>query len=115
VGVVEPVGQAGGVGQQVPQQHRPGGPRAGRARGRVVAVDGQLGEGGDERRYRVLEDEGALLVQLHGRDRGDRLSHRVDAEAGIELDRQVGLQVTPAAGGQVHDPAPAADQDQPAA
>ena len=97
VGVVEAVGQPGGVGEQVPHPDRLG-RRHGHDLGhRAAAVDAHVGELGQEAGDRVLELEVPLLPQHHRRDRGDRLRHRVDAPQRVRLDGQVGLDVAPAA------------------
>ena len=113
VGVVEAVGQAGGVGQQVPDPHRLDGRDGDRFEGRAAVVDPDVGERRDEAADRILQLEGALLVQHHGRDRCDRLGHRVDPPQRVGLDRQARLDVALAVAGQVHDLAGPADHHQP--
>ena len=54
-----------------------------------AGVDLQVGERGDEPRYRVVELPPSFLVQHHQRRADDRLGHREDAEDGVELHRVV--------------------------
>ena len=59
----------------------------------AVLVPGQLFQARELRRVlgdRIVELPLALLVELHHRDAGDRLRHRVDAEQRIERHRLVG-------------------------
>jgi hypothetical protein len=111
VGGLEAVGEARGVGEQVPHEHRLGGRDGDRRRGHPHAVDAQVAEGGDELRHRVEERKRPLLVEHHRRDRRDRLGHRVDAPDRVGLHRQPGLRVAMAARGHVGDPAPARDHE----
>ena len=110
----EAVGEAGGVGEQVPDPHR----LAGRDRDlplvRTAGVDADMGEGGDERADRIGELEGALLVEHHRGDRGDRLGHRVDAPQRVRLHRQPGFDVARPVAGHMCQVAPPAHRHQPA-
>ena len=88
MGVHEPVGQPGGVAEQLPQlhlldlrvEHRPL-RRAGPPHLRVGERRQVLGDG-------ILELEATLLPQRQRGDRGDRLGHRVDPPDGVEVDRR---------------------------
>ena len=102
------------MGQQVPDPHRLGGGHGHRLEVGPAGEHPDVGEGRDERADRVVQLEGALLVEHHRRDRGDRLGHRVDAPQGVGLDRQPGLDVARAVAGHVGQPAPPAHRDQPA-
>ena len=88
VGVVEAVGEPGRVGQQVPDAHRLGGRHGHRRLRRPAAVDALVAERLDVAVQRVLQLEGALLVEHHRRHRRDRLGHRVDAPQRVALDRR---------------------------
>ncbi len=77
-------------------------------------VDAGVGEGRDEARHRVGQLQRALLVEHHGRDRRDRLGHRVDAPDRVVRDRQPGVEVAQPLVGQVRDAPAAADRDRPA-
>ena len=102
------------MGEQVPDPHW----LAGRDRDlplvRPTGVDADVGEGGDERADPVGQLEGALLVEHHRGDRGDRLGHRVDAPERVGLDRQPGLDVARPVAGNVREAALQAHRDQPA-
>ncbi len=63
---------------------------------------------------RVGQLKAAFLVQHHGRDRGNRLGHRVDPPQGVRLHRQAGLDVALPVAGHVRELAVPGDRDQPA-
>ena len=86
--VVEAVGQACGVREQVPHPHGLGRRHRERLVLAAAGPDPRVRERGDEALDRVVELERALLPQQHRRDGRDRLGHRVDAELRVELDRQ---------------------------
>ena len=83
--LLEAVGQAGGVAQEVDDQHRPVGRL--RLEGLHVAavVDPEVLPFGNVPGHRIVESGQALLDQHHEGDRGDRLGHRVDAEEVVAL------------------------------
>ncbi len=109
---VEPVGEPGGVGEQVPDPHRLGGRDRERVLVRAAGVDAQVGEGRDELADRVGQLQRALLVQHHRGDRGDRLGHREDAPEGVGFDRETFLAVAGAVAGHVRELAVPAHRDQ---
>jgi hypothetical protein len=98
----------------VPDPHRLGGRPGLRIARRSSGVDAEVGERRDEVADRVGELESAFLVEHHGRDRGDRLGHRVDAEERVRLNRFAAFDVPHSVRGQVRDLAPARDERQPA-
>ena len=113
-GVVEPVGQPGGVGEQVPDPDRLDRGHGGRGQRRTSPVHPQVGELRDEPRDRVGQLQEPALVEHQRGDRGDRLGHRVDAPERVVGHRAVGLQVGPAVVGEQRHPAAPGHRDRPA-
>ena len=109
--LLEAVGQAGGVPQQIHDQHRPRrrpGQECRRGAGlenaevlpfRDVFVDG------------LVERDAAFLEQHHEGHAGDRLGHRIDAENGVVLHRRLALEVGKTLHRAVDDLAAAIDQE----
>ena len=114
VGVVESVGEPGGVGEQVPDPDRLGLRFEHRAHERARSVHRRVGELGDERADRLLQGERALLVQHHRGDRRDRLAHREHPHDRVVLERQSCLDVALAVGRRVDDLTTSADHGVPA-
>jgi hypothetical protein len=92
------------------------GPAAGRGglEGRAALQHPHVGKGGHVLGDGVGQLEAPLLVQHHGRHRGDGLGHGEDAKDAVVLDRQPRLQVAPALLGAVDHLAAAADLHLPA-
>jgi hypothetical protein len=87
VRLMETVGEASGVGEQVPYPHRLRRRDSDRSPVGPGGVDAHIGEGRDVGGYRVGELERALLVQHHRRDRSEGLGHRVQPPHRVGLDR----------------------------
>ena len=113
VGVVEPVGQPGRVGEQMPDPHRLDLRLEDRIEERARSVDRRVGELGDEGADRLLQRERSLLVEHHRGDRGDRLAHREHAHDRVGLERQTGVDVALTVDRRVHDLAPSTDDRMP--
>ena len=111
---VESVRQPRRVGQQVLDRHRRGGRHRDQFGRRPPEVDPHVRECRHEVADRIRQLEGALLVKHHGRYRGDRLGHRVDAEERVRLDGKPCLHVTPAVRRGVDDAPVPAHEHQPA-
>ena len=73
-----------------------------------------VGEFRDELAQGVVKGDQALLVTDHRCDRGDRLGHRVDAKAGVGLDRRTRLEIAEATADHIGDLAVAGDDSQEA-
>ena len=88
------VGKPRGVTENVPERYGLFGRAGLDAFAFAPDVNLKIAPGGDHPVYRVVELEHAALVELHERDRSDRLAHRIDAEDRIVGHRQAALEVS---------------------
>lgn len=101
VGVVEPVGEAGGVGEQVPYPDGLHG-RTGQDTGTGAAVvDPGLAPRRQVAMDGILQLEGPLLAEHEGSHGRDRLGHRVHPPQSVDFDRQPCLAIPVSVGGQM--------------
>ena len=109
--LLEAVSEAGGVPQQVHDQHRPRW-RLGQEGRRDPSLEhAQILPFRDVFMDRLVERDAALLDQHHEGHAGDRLGHRIDAKNRVVLDRRLALDIGKALHRAVDHLAAAVDQE----
>ena len=109
--LLEAVGQARGVAQQVDDQHRPRRRPGQECRRRAGLEHAEVFPFRDVFVDGLVERDAAFLEQHHEGHAGDRLGHRIDAEDGVVLDRHLALDVGKALHRRVDHLAAAIDQE----